>query len=129
MAKAEREAAEGSDRSLASPTRCLQGKGVAIHRVAQKDLPKKVRRFMGAKVRLDENGRAGIDWGVYACLPRHPRELLAALGYESPLFLAVAIHMNFGVEPCRIIESACFDEREVPSQDWLKFEDGVISSL
>jgi hypothetical protein len=50
-------------------------------------------------------------------------------GYESPLFLAVAIHMNFGVEPCRIIESACFDEREVPSQDWLKFEDGVISSL
>lgn len=69
MAKAEREAAEGSDRSLASPTRCLQGKGVAIHRVARKDSPKKVRRFLGAKVGLDENGRAGIDWASMRAYP------------------------------------------------------------
>jgi cytochrome c biogenesis protein CcmG/thiol:disulfide interchange protein DsbE len=49
----------------------LQAKGVAIYGVAQKDSPENVRRFLGAegdpyaKVGLDENGRAGIDWGVY----------------------------------------------------------------
>ena len=39
--------------------------------VAQKDPPENVRRFLGAlgdpyaKVGLDADGRAGIDWGVY----------------------------------------------------------------
>ena len=39
--------------------------------VAQKDPPENVRRFLGAlgdpyaKVGLDVDGRAGIDWGVY----------------------------------------------------------------
>ena len=39
--------------------------------VAQKDPPENVRRFLGAlgdpyaKVGLDGDGRAGIDWGVY----------------------------------------------------------------
>ena len=49
----------------------LQAKGVAIYGVAQKDSPENVRRFLGAKgdpyakVGLDADGRAGIDWGVY----------------------------------------------------------------
>ena len=53
----------------ADPT--LHAKGVAIYGVEQKDSPENVRRFLGAKgdpyakVGLDENGRAGIDWGVY----------------------------------------------------------------
>ena len=49
----------------------LKAKGVAIYGVAQKDLAENIRRFLGAKgdpyarVGLDADGRAGIDWGVY----------------------------------------------------------------
>jgi cytochrome c biogenesis protein CcmG, thiol:disulfide interchange protein DsbE len=49
----------------------LKAKGVVIYGVAQKDSPGNVRRFLGAKgdpyakVGLDPDGRAGIDWGVY----------------------------------------------------------------
>ena len=49
----------------------LRAKGVVVYGVAQKDLPENVRRFLGAlgdpyaKVGLDPDGRAGIDWGVY----------------------------------------------------------------
>jgi cytochrome c biogenesis protein CcmG, thiol:disulfide interchange protein DsbE len=49
----------------------LRAKGVAIYGVAQKDSPENVRRFLGtkgdpyAKIGLDADGRAGIDWGVY----------------------------------------------------------------
>jgi cytochrome c biogenesis protein CcmG, thiol:disulfide interchange protein DsbE len=49
----------------------LKAKGVAIYGVAQKDSVENVRRFLGAKgdpyakVGLDADGRAGIDWGVY----------------------------------------------------------------
>ena len=49
----------------------LKAKGVVIYGVAQKDSPENVRRFLGAlgdpyaKVGLDPEGRAGIDWGVY----------------------------------------------------------------
>jgi cytochrome c biogenesis protein CcmG/thiol:disulfide interchange protein DsbE len=49
----------------------LAAKGVALYGVAQKDEPENVRRFLGAKgdpyakLGLDPNGRAGIDWGVY----------------------------------------------------------------
>ena len=48
-----------------------EAKGVDIYGVAQKDSPDNVRRFLGAmgdpyaKVGLDRDGRAGIDWGVY----------------------------------------------------------------
>jgi cytochrome c biogenesis protein CcmG/thiol:disulfide interchange protein DsbE len=49
----------------------LKQKGVALYGVAQKDSSENVRRFLGAggdpyaKVGLDPDGRAGIDWGVY----------------------------------------------------------------
>lgn len=49
----------------------LEAKGVTLIGVAQKDPPENVRRFLGAlgdpyaKVGLDGDGRAGIDWGVY----------------------------------------------------------------
>lgn len=49
----------------------LKAKGVAIYGVAQKDSAENVRRFLGAKgdpyakVGLDADGQAGIDWGVY----------------------------------------------------------------
>jgi len=49
----------------------LQAKGVSLVGVAQKDSPENIRRFLGAagdpyaKVGLDSDGRAGIDWGVY----------------------------------------------------------------
>jgi cytochrome c biogenesis protein CcmG/thiol:disulfide interchange protein DsbE len=49
----------------------LAAKGVRLVGVAQKDDPENVRRFLGAKgdpyakVALDRDGRAGIDWGVY----------------------------------------------------------------
>jgi cytochrome c biogenesis protein CcmG/thiol:disulfide interchange protein DsbE len=49
----------------------LKAKGVAIYGVAQKDSGENVRRFLGAKgdpyakVGLDQDNRAGIDWGVY----------------------------------------------------------------
>jgi len=49
----------------------LKAKGVVIYGVAQKDSSGNVRRFLGAmgdpyaKVGLDPDGRAGIDWGVY----------------------------------------------------------------
>jgi len=49
----------------------LKAKGVALVGVAQKDSPENIRRFLGAagdpyaKVGLDADGRAGIDWGVY----------------------------------------------------------------
>ena len=46
-------------------------KGVAIYGVAQRDSAENIRRFLGAKgdpyakVGLDPDNRAGIDWGVY----------------------------------------------------------------
>ena len=49
----------------------LKAKGVTLIGVAQKDPPENVTRFLGtlgdpyAKVGLDGDGRAGIDWGVY----------------------------------------------------------------
>jgi cytochrome c biogenesis protein CcmG/thiol:disulfide interchange protein DsbE len=49
----------------------LAAKGVRVIGVAQKDEPENVRRFLGAKgdpyakVGLDRDGRAGIEWGVY----------------------------------------------------------------
>ena len=49
----------------------LEGQGRALFGVAQKDSPENIRRFLGAagdpyaKVGLDSDGRAGIDWGVY----------------------------------------------------------------
>jgi cytochrome c biogenesis protein CcmG/thiol:disulfide interchange protein DsbE len=49
----------------------LKAKGVVLVGVAQKDSPENIRRFLGAggdpyaKVGLDSDGRAGIDWGVY----------------------------------------------------------------
>jgi cytochrome c biogenesis protein CcmG/thiol:disulfide interchange protein DsbE len=49
----------------------LHAKNVAIYGVAQKDSAENIRRFLGAKgdpyakVGLDTNGRASIDWGVY----------------------------------------------------------------
>ena len=49
----------------------LKRKGVVVYGVAQKDSSENVRRFLGAKgdpyakVGLDPDGRAGIDWGVY----------------------------------------------------------------
>ena len=49
----------------------LKQKGVIVYGVAQKDSAENIRRFLGAlgdpyaKVGLDPDGRAGIDWGVY----------------------------------------------------------------
>ena len=49
----------------------LEGQRRRLVGVAQKDEPENVRRFLGAggdpyaKVGLDRDGRAGIDWGVY----------------------------------------------------------------
>ncbi len=49
----------------------LKKKGVVIYGVAQKDSSENIRRFLGAlgdpyaKIGLDPDGRAGIDWGVY----------------------------------------------------------------
>ena len=49
----------------------LKAKGVTLIGVAQKDAAENVKRFLGAlgdpyaKVGLDADGRAGIDWGVY----------------------------------------------------------------
>jgi cytochrome c biogenesis protein CcmG/thiol:disulfide interchange protein DsbE len=49
----------------------LKAAGVTLVGVAQKDSPENIRRFLGAagdpyaKVGLDSEGRAGIDWGVY----------------------------------------------------------------
>jgi cytochrome c biogenesis protein CcmG, thiol:disulfide interchange protein DsbE len=49
----------------------LKAKGVRIFGVAQKDSAENIKRFLGAlgdpyaKVGLDPDGRAGIDWGVY----------------------------------------------------------------
>jgi len=49
----------------------LKAKGVEILGVAQKDSADNIRRFLSAagdpyaKVGLDADGRAGIDWGVY----------------------------------------------------------------
>jgi cytochrome c biogenesis protein CcmG, thiol:disulfide interchange protein DsbE len=49
----------------------LKAKGVRILGVAQKDSAENIKRFLGAmgdpyaKVGLDPDGRAGIDWGVY----------------------------------------------------------------
>jgi cytochrome c biogenesis protein CcmG, thiol:disulfide interchange protein DsbE len=51
--------------------KALVAAGVELIGVAQKDAPENVRRFLGAKgdpyakVGLDRDGRAGIDWGVY----------------------------------------------------------------
>ena len=49
----------------------LKAKGVELLGVAQKDAPENIKRFLGAKgdpyakIGLDSDGRAGIDWGVY----------------------------------------------------------------
>ena len=49
----------------------LKAEGIELVGVVQKDLPENIRRFLGAagdpyaKVGLDSDGRAGIDWGVY----------------------------------------------------------------
>ena len=49
----------------------LAAKGVQVIGVAQKDDPENIRRFLGAKgdpyakVGVDRDGRAGIEWGVY----------------------------------------------------------------
>jgi len=49
----------------------LAAKGVKLYGVAQKDDPENLRRFLGAKgdpyakIGLDPDNRAGIDWGVY----------------------------------------------------------------
>jgi cytochrome c biogenesis protein CcmG/thiol:disulfide interchange protein DsbE len=49
----------------------LKAAGVELVGVAQKDSAENIRRFLGAagdpyaKVGLDSDGRAGIDWGVY----------------------------------------------------------------
>jgi cytochrome c biogenesis protein CcmG/thiol:disulfide interchange protein DsbE len=49
----------------------LAAKGVALYGVAQKDKTENIRRFLGtkgdpyAKIGLDPDNRAGIDWGVY----------------------------------------------------------------
>ena len=54
-----------------SADEALRQKGVVLYGVAQKDSSENVRRFLGAggdpyaKVGLDPDGRAGIDWGVY----------------------------------------------------------------
>jgi cytochrome c biogenesis protein CcmG/thiol:disulfide interchange protein DsbE len=51
--------------------KALAAKGVQVIGVAQKDDPENVRRFLGAKgdpyarIGLDRDGRAGIEWGVY----------------------------------------------------------------
>jgi cytochrome c biogenesis protein CcmG/thiol:disulfide interchange protein DsbE len=51
--------------------KALAAKGVQVIGVAQKDDPENVRRFLGAKgdpyakIGLDRDGQAGIDWGVY----------------------------------------------------------------
>ena len=51
--------------------KALAAKGVRVIGVAQKDDPENVRRFLGAKgdpyakVGVDRDGRAGIEWGVY----------------------------------------------------------------
>lgn len=49
----------------------LKAKGVALVGVAQKDSAENIRRFLGAagdpyaKIGVDPDGRASIDWGVY----------------------------------------------------------------
>ena len=49
----------------------LTAKGVTLIGVAQKDSPENIKRFLGAmgdpyaKIGLDADNRAGIDWGVY----------------------------------------------------------------
>ena len=49
----------------------MKGEGVELVGVAQKDSTENIRRFLGAsgdpyaKVGLDSDGRAGIEWGVY----------------------------------------------------------------
>ena len=49
----------------------LKAKGVELIGVAQKDDPENTRRFLGAsgdpyaRIGLDRDGRAGIEWGVY----------------------------------------------------------------
>ncbi len=56
-------------RSPRTPT--SKAKGVELVGVAQKDSAENIRRFLGAagnpyaKIGLDRDGRAGIDWGVY----------------------------------------------------------------
>ena len=51
--------------------KALAAKGVQVIGVAQKDDPENIRRFLGAKgdpyakIGLDRDGRAGIEWGVY----------------------------------------------------------------
>lgn len=63
--------AEHDDLMALAADPALKAQGVRILGVAQKDSAENVRRFLGAKgdpyakVGLDADGRAGIDWGVY----------------------------------------------------------------
>lgn len=63
--------AEHDDLMALAVDPALKAQGVRILGVAQKDSAENVRRFLGAKgdpyakVGLDADGRAGIDWGVY----------------------------------------------------------------
>ncbi len=49
----------------------LKAKGVALYGIAQRDSAENVKRFLGAsgnpyaKIGLDPENKAGIDWGVY----------------------------------------------------------------
>ena len=49
----------------------LKSKGVTLIGVAQKDTPEKIKQFLAeggnpyARIGLDPDNRAGIDWGVY----------------------------------------------------------------
>ncbi len=78
----------------------LKAKGVAIYGVAQKDSAENIRRFLGAKgdpyakVGLDQDNRAGIDWGVYGV----------------PETFIVKGRRQAGVQACR--PDHCCDARE-----------------
>ena len=72
----------------------LKAKGVAIYGVAQKDFAENIRRFLGAKgdpytrVGLDQDDRAGIDWGVYGVpetfIVKGDGKLVSSLSGRSP---------------------------------------------
>ena len=44
---------------------------------------------------------------------RHLCEFVAGVRYDGPLCLAVAIDMNFRIEPSRVVESVSFNEAEL----------------
>src|SRR5580704_11912554 len=43
-------------------------------------------------------------------LSRRLCEFLTAFGYRGPALSAVAVHVHFGIEPARIVESTSLDE-------------------